>query len=147
VNLEAWLSQQLGMAVSTVRRRPYAYRTSFAIEELEVELGDGSILPLLLKHLDRCSLDEETRAAKPELVHDPEREIEAYRLLAGEELGRASRGGYAASTTTSPAHRRAPRRSFATTRRSTASGPSGRAHTSAQHSGLCSNTTTRWSSV
>jgi hypothetical protein len=87
VNLELWLSQQLGTEVETVSRRPYPYRTSFALEELEIVLGDGRRAQLLLKRLDRISLDEPTRAAKPVVVHDPKREIEAYELLAGKELG------------------------------------------------------------
>jgi len=87
VTLETWVSEQLGTAVKVVGRRPYPYRTSFAIEELDVALEDGSSVPLLLKHLDRRSLDEHTRSAKPEQLHDPKREIEAYRLLAREQLG------------------------------------------------------------
>jgi aminoglycoside phosphotransferase len=87
VNLEAWLTQQLETGIRAVRRQPYAYRTSFAIEELDVELEDGSTVALLLKQLDRSALAEHTRAAKPELVHDARREIEAYRVLADEGLG------------------------------------------------------------
>jgi aminoglycoside phosphotransferase (APT) family kinase protein len=87
VNLELWLSQQLGTEVKTLSRRPFPYRTSFALEELEVTLGDGGRTQLLLKRLDRMSLDEATRAAKPEVVHDPKREIEAYGLLGAEGLG------------------------------------------------------------
>jgi aminoglycoside phosphotransferase (APT) family kinase protein len=82
VNLEAWLSQQLGTEVESVSRRPYPYRTSFEIDELQVALGDGTTAALLLK-----SLDDDGRAAKPEVVRDPRREVEAYRILGQEELG------------------------------------------------------------
>jgi aminoglycoside phosphotransferase len=82
VNLEAWLSEQLGSPVESVARRPYPYRTSFEIEELEVSFGDGTTAVLLLK-----SLDEDGPAAKPEVIRDPRREVEAYRVLEGEDMG------------------------------------------------------------
>ena len=87
MKLETALAERLGAGIETIRRRPYPYRTSFPLEELELSLADGRVVALLLKRLDRGSLDDHARAVKPALVHDPRREIEAYRLLADEDLG------------------------------------------------------------
>jgi hypothetical protein len=68
--------------------RPSAYRTSFAIDELEIELDGGQIVRLLRKDLGRAALHESARAAKPEFLYDPMREIEVYRnVFADARLG------------------------------------------------------------
>jgi hypothetical protein len=67
--------------VGAVRRRPSAYRTSFPIEEVDVELSDGSALPLVLKDTSRDGLTAVARAAKPHFLHDPLREIDVYRSV------------------------------------------------------------------
>jgi hypothetical protein len=68
-------------------RRPYAYRTSFALEELTVRLADGSTLALLFKDLSLRSLLENARLAKPDFLYNPLREIETYRqILAPNQL-------------------------------------------------------------
>jgi hypothetical protein len=56
--LERALGEHDGQPVSVVAfgRRPGAYRTSYAIEELDVELADGRRLRLMLKDLSRASL-------------------------------------------------------------------------------------------
>lgn len=59
----------------------YAYRTSFPLEELRVELvGEGS-LALLLKQLDWEALNPDAQVAKPRFLHDPEREPAVYANL------------------------------------------------------------------
>lgn len=68
-------------------RRPYAYGTSHRLEVLEVRLEDGSVRQLLRKDLRSSELQPGARAAKPPFLHDPRRERDAYRLLAGEDLG------------------------------------------------------------
>lgn len=74
--------------VARVERRPCEYRTSFALEELEVTLDDGTVLHAMFKDLSRACLSEAARRAKPEFLHDPLREIEVYRdLLDGAALG------------------------------------------------------------
>jgi hypothetical protein len=70
-----------------LRRRPYRYRTSFPLEEVDVVLADGGRRTLLRKDLRREALDPEARLAKPAFLHDARREIEAYGLLAGTSLG------------------------------------------------------------
>jgi phosphotransferase family enzyme len=77
--------------VARMTRRPYAYRTSFPLQELDVEFEDGSRLGLIWKNLDREALEEPAREAKPEFVHDPMREIVVYRdVLASSRLGTAT---------------------------------------------------------
>jgi hypothetical protein len=90
--LERALTERQGQPVSVagLERRPAAYRTSFTIEELEVELADGRRLRLMLKDLSRAGLHHEARAAKPELLYNPLREIYVYReLLDHADLGTA----------------------------------------------------------
>jgi hypothetical protein len=72
-----------GRCVIDIERRPYAYRSSFPLEELEVGLEDGSQLGLLFKDLSWCGVAEAVRRAKPEFLHDPRREIEVYRRILG----------------------------------------------------------------
>ena len=94
--LERALGERRGgpVSVAALERRPCAYRTSFALEELDVELGDGTRLRLMLKDLSRAALHEEALAAKPTLLYDPMREIHVYRdLLDGAGLGTAEYHG------------------------------------------------------
>ena len=64
-----------------IERRPYAYRTSFPLEELRVELvGEGPVT-LLFKQLDWEALSPEAQVAKPRFLHDPEREPAVYANL------------------------------------------------------------------
>ena len=77
--------------IVAIERRPSAYRTSFAVEELDVTLEGGSRLALVFKDTGPQALREEARVAKPKLLYDPLREIEVYRgLLAGAGLGTAT---------------------------------------------------------
>jgi Ser/Thr protein kinase RdoA (MazF antagonist) len=64
-----------------VRRAPYAYRTSWPLEEVELVVADGSALHLLVKRFEDADL------MKPAFVVDPAREVEVYRLLDGALLG------------------------------------------------------------
>jgi hypothetical protein len=73
-----------------LERRPYAYRTSFPLDEARVRLAGGEEAVVLLKELDRSALDRRTRAAKPDFVHDPTRELVVYeQILAPHDLGTA----------------------------------------------------------
>jgi hypothetical protein len=76
--------------VEILERKPYVYRTSFPLDEARVRLPSGEEKVLLVKELSRSQLDEATRRAKPEFVHDPRREITVYEdILAGRNLGTA----------------------------------------------------------
>jgi aminoglycoside phosphotransferase (APT) family kinase protein len=67
--------------IEIVGRRPCAYRTSFPIEELEVELLGPGRSKLVCKRLDWDGLDPAARLAKPRFLHDPEREACVYERL------------------------------------------------------------------
>ncbi len=86
--LRSALERLLGGTIARLERRPCSYRTSYELDELDVQLEDGTALRLMLKNLSRGALDPAARQAKPEFLHDPLREIEVYRsLLAAAGLG------------------------------------------------------------
>jgi len=68
------------------RRAPYAYATSWPLEEVSLRRADGSRLRLIVKRFDRGG-----SAGKPAFVCDPGREIAAYALLAGAQRAFAPR--------------------------------------------------------
>ncbi|HXS48147.1 MAG TPA: hypothetical protein VN756_11890 [Solirubrobacterales bacterium] len=76
--LQAALSKAGRAPAREFRRRPSEYRTSFPLEELEVELEDDTIVRLALKRLAWGGLDEQARLAKPRFLHDPRREAAVY---------------------------------------------------------------------
>ncbi len=77
------LAELLGVEPATIRRRPFEYRSSAPLVEL-----DAGGRTLLLKDLSPAALTERARAAKHDLLHDPAREIEVYRtFLDGAGLG------------------------------------------------------------
>jgi len=69
-----------GARVVGLVRRPFAYETSFAIDELRVRLDDGAELDLLVKDVG-AGLSETAAATKPSRALDPRREIAVYRSL------------------------------------------------------------------
>src|SRR5205823_9456978 len=71
----------------SIERRPSAYRSSFALEELDIALSDGTVLELMFKDLSWRSLDTSGRRAKPLFLHEPRREIAVYRNLVPVGLG------------------------------------------------------------
>jgi aminoglycoside phosphotransferase (APT) family kinase protein len=77
--------------IGRLDRRASEYCSSYTLEELDVELAGGAILQLMFKDLGRESLLGGARAAKPDFLYDPRREIEVYRrLLASQRLGTAA---------------------------------------------------------
>ena len=91
--LERMLGEHFGRQVHIAKfdRRPFAYRTSFGLEEINVVLEEGLRLELLLKDLSRAGLQRTALQAKPDFLHNPRREIEVYRqILAESELGTAT---------------------------------------------------------
>jgi aminoglycoside phosphotransferase (APT) family kinase protein len=72
-------------------RQPSLYRTSFAIEELAIDLDDGKHPELIFKNLSWQSLSDNVRRVKPQFLHNPLREIEVYRtILASAQIGTAT---------------------------------------------------------
>jgi len=65
-------------APTAIDRRPYEYRTSFPLEQLDLTLEDGVSLRLVFKQLDWDALDDQARLAKPRFLHDPLREAAVY---------------------------------------------------------------------
>lgn len=74
--------------VAELVRRPFAYETSFAIDEIEVRLASGERLALVVKDVGAAGLSAEAAATKPADTLDPGREIAVYRdLLDPRRLG------------------------------------------------------------
>jgi hypothetical protein len=95
--LRAALERSLGRRVAGLARRPSAYRSSFALEELDVALADGTTLAMVFKDLGWRSLGAAGRRAKPPFLHDPRREIATYQhVLAPLGLGTAAFHGASA---------------------------------------------------
>ncbi|HET7416415.1 MAG TPA: aminoglycoside phosphotransferase family protein [Solirubrobacterales bacterium] len=82
-SLEGALSEVRGDPVEVVAlsRRPFAYETSYAIDELRVRLGDGESLDLVVKDVGAGGLSAAAAATKPGFTLDPRREIAVYRSL------------------------------------------------------------------
>jgi Ser/Thr protein kinase RdoA (MazF antagonist) len=70
-----------GRRIRTLRRRPSPFRTSFALEELDLVLDDGTLLELMFKDLAPRALLEDARRAKPDFLACPGREVAVYRTL------------------------------------------------------------------
>jgi aminoglycoside phosphotransferase (APT) family kinase protein len=100
VVLEERMRWRKGIGVRSLDSRPHAYRTSFPLEDLDVVLEDGERLDLVLKDLGFQTLDEDAKIAKTSGLHDPLREIEAYRLLERADLGTPKLYGFVADPTT-----------------------------------------------
>lgn len=81
--LEQKLSQHFGsrQKIERLQRQPSKYRTSFAIEELAVDLLGGKHLSLIFKDLSWQALSEDTRQVKPEFLYNPLREINVYQTI------------------------------------------------------------------
>jgi hypothetical protein len=73
--------------IARLDRRPSAYSSSFAIEDLDVQLADGRLLALVFKNVGRDGLLPGARSVKPEFLRDPRREIEVYRCVLGPDVG------------------------------------------------------------
>ena len=101
---DAELCRELGDALAHRREEPVAvvrltrhsseYRSSYGLEELQVDLANGTALRLMFKDLSRGSMNPTARAAKPDFLHDPRREIDVYaQILEGAGLGTAQYHG------------------------------------------------------
>ena len=77
-DLRATLESALGCRVQRISRRPIGYRSSHAIEDIDLILEDGPTLPVVFKDVARSALTPAARGAKPAGLLDPAREIEAY---------------------------------------------------------------------
>ena len=93
IALEAVLRQSFGAprTIATLHRRPAAYRSSFALEELDVTLDNGLTLPLVFKDVSRQALSAAGKQAKPAFLYNPLREIETYRHMLAAHLPDAAK--------------------------------------------------------
>lgn len=81
-----------GKSAQIVRleRRLSEFRSSFALEELQVELAGGRHLSVMFKNLSSRALLEEARRTRPAFLYDPLRELLVYqRILGGCAMGTA----------------------------------------------------------
>lgn len=67
--------------IKEMRREPFAYSTSYALERVSVVLTSGEGLTLIFKDASRDALFASAHAAKPSFLYDPRREIETYRKI------------------------------------------------------------------
>ena len=67
--------------IAGLKRKMAAFRTSFAMEELEIQLQDGQTLAIMFKDLTWQALEGQARHVKPRFLYDPLREIETYRTI------------------------------------------------------------------
>jgi hypothetical protein len=91
--LENSLANHFGMprGIVQLERHPSAFHSSFALEELDVELDDGTTLQLMFKDLGWRSLLPDAHRSKPAFLYNPLREIEVYRnILATNQLSVAT---------------------------------------------------------
>jgi phosphotransferase family enzyme len=90
--LERLLSDHFGAPqhITALEHHPSPYQSSFAIEEIILDLDHGTTLQLMLKDVGWQGLLEPARHTKPHFLVDPLREIEVYRrILAQHRLGTA----------------------------------------------------------
>jgi hypothetical protein len=90
--LEPLLSRHFGARrILRLERRASEYSSSFALEELDVSLDDGTSLSLIFKDLGWQALTDSARGVKPDCLYNPLREIETYQtVLARSRLGTAT---------------------------------------------------------
>jgi hypothetical protein len=81
--LEIELSGHFGArrSITSLKRNLSEYSSSFALEELDVHLAEGTVLKLMFKDLSWQALLADARWAKPEFLYNPRREIATYRTI------------------------------------------------------------------
>jgi aminoglycoside phosphotransferase (APT) family kinase protein len=85
--VEAALARWLPPPVRIRARRPCLYTSSFPLEELDVEAGDGSSHALVFKDVAAETLLPDAFRARRGSPPDAARELRAYKLLARADLG------------------------------------------------------------
>jgi len=67
--------------IAGLKRKMAAFRTSFAREEIEIQLQDGQTSATMFKDLTWQALEGQACRVKPRFLYDPLREIETYRTM------------------------------------------------------------------
>ncbi len=83
------LARALPAPVRVLARRDSPFASSFPLAELDVEAGDGTRLTVVWKDLSPGALLPSARVARDGAVPDAARELRAYELLDGAQLGTA----------------------------------------------------------
>lgn len=73
--------------IRQIARRLSDYRSSFALEELQIEFDDGRLMPIIFKNLSPRALLDDARRARPPFLYDPAREIRVYQELLSRHPG------------------------------------------------------------
>ncbi len=81
--LEDRLARHFGRrcAIVALDRRRSPYSSSFPVDELDLRLGDGSELQLVMKDLSAAAMAQNARRARPEFLYEPRRELQTYRWI------------------------------------------------------------------
>ncbi|HEX2179769.1 MAG TPA: phosphotransferase, partial [Actinomycetota bacterium] len=79
--LQPAIADQLGASIESLARAPSRYSTSFAMENLEVTLNDGSRLGLVFKDLSPEALLDGARRTRPGFAYLARREVDVYRRV------------------------------------------------------------------
>lgn len=105
-SLEASLCRHFGKPapISSLRCQPFPRASSYSLLLMDISLQDGTSMSLLMKELSGPSMLPSASFVKPRFLINPEREIEAYRILAPEALGTPLCYGWE-SPPQSPVHR------------------------------------------
>ena len=85
-DIRAQLEAGFGAAVVRMMRTPSIYRSSFALEDLDVEFATGRNHRFILKHTYRHALHPDAEQAKPHFLFDPQREPAVYRHVLSHDL-------------------------------------------------------------
>src|SRR5262249_48670797 len=67
--------------IAELRRQSSDYKSTFALQELDVVLDDGTTLELVFKDFGWHGMMREGPDAKPDFLYNPMREIETYRHI------------------------------------------------------------------
>jgi Phosphotransferase enzyme family len=77
-----------GLPIISLRRSPFAYSSSYAIEKLQIAFRDGTDITIIFKNVGPNGILTEAHSAKPVFLYDPQREIQVYRsILSSINLG------------------------------------------------------------
>lgn len=81
--LERKLEDYFGVRrkIVALDRRPSPYTSSFGLEAVEIRFADSTSMRLVMKDLSRRGMLEHARRARPEFLHDPQRETNTYRWI------------------------------------------------------------------
>ena len=80
--IESALAGTLGnRRVRRIEWRPGPHRSSYWIDEIDLELEDGTVLALVAKATNWDSMCPEGRSAKPRFLYDADRELTTYESI------------------------------------------------------------------